>query len=129
MYALFATGLLLLGQRRSATPGPRGLDETAVLTIGMGLLAWVFLIQPTWTDDQEPLVTRLVGMAYPFYDMVLFAMLMQLTTSARPRTPAFLLVGSLVGALLVADGVFAAGAFVAAIGARTYLLDFGWLLS
>ena len=129
VYPLFAAGLLVLGRARNTRQGDIGLEETLVLTVGLGLLAWVFLIAPTWTAYDEPLLTRLVGVAYPFCDLLLFAMLMRLVTSAGTLNTAFrLLVGS-VGVMLVADGVFAAGAFVPAIAAHAYLLDFGWLLS
>jgi len=33
--------------------------------ISVGLLAWVFLITPTWTAYDEPMFNRLVGIAYP----------------------------------------------------------------
>jgi diguanylate cyclase len=48
VYPLFALGLLVLGRRRGTGPAPIGLDEAAILTVGVGLLAWVFLIAPTW---------------------------------------------------------------------------------
>lgn len=129
VYPLFAVGLLVLGRARRAKQGPSGLDETLILTVGVGLLAWVFLITPTWTAYEEPLVNRLVGVAYPFCDLLLFAMLMQLATSGGARNTTFRLVAGSVGAVLAADVVFAAGVFVPAIAAHTYLLDFGWLLS
>jgi diguanylate cyclase (GGDEF)-like protein len=132
VYPLFAAGLLMLGRSRRAKQRahrPAIVDETAILTIGLGLLAWVFLIEPTWISYDEPLINRLVGVAYPFCDVLLFAMLMRLSTSAGVRSPSFLLVSGSVGAMLVADGVFLAGALVPAIAARSSLLDFGWLLS
>lgn len=129
VYPLFAAGLLMLGRRRGAKTSPLGLDETVILTVGVGLLAWVFLIEPTWISYNAPLLTRLVGVAYPLCDLLLFAMLMRLTTSAGARNTAFVLVAGSVSAMLAADVVFAAGAFVPAIAAHTYLLDIGWLLS
>jgi diguanylate cyclase (GGDEF)-like protein len=128
-YPLFATGLLVLGRARRPKQGPNGLDETLILTVCVGLLAWVFLITPTWTAYEEPLVNRLVGIAYPICDLLLFAVLMQLATSGAARNTTFRLVAGSVGAMLAADAVFAAGAFVPAIAAHTYLLDVGWLLS
>jgi diguanylate cyclase (GGDEF)-like protein len=128
-YSLFASGLVILSRRRNDRPGPTGLDETAIVTVGMALLAWVFLIAPTWTDYQEPLVNRLVSIAYPFFDVLLFALLMRLSASGRARNTSFLLVSGSVGALVVSDVTFAAGAFVPAMAAPTFLLDFGWLLS
>jgi diguanylate cyclase (GGDEF)-like protein len=130
VYPLFAAALLLLGRHRGpALHQPTGLDETALLTISAGLLAWVFLVEPAWTADQYPLVNRLVVVAYPFCGVLLFALLMRLTTSARARNPAYLLVAGSVVALIVADSIFAMGLSVPTIAAHAYLLDFGWLLS
>jgi len=129
VYPLFAIGLLMLGRARRAKQGPNGLDETLILTISVGLLAWVFLIAPTWSAHDEPMFNRLVGIAYPLCDLLLFAVLMQLATSGAARNTTFRLVAGSVGAMLAADAVFAAGAFVPAIAAHTYLLDVGWLAS
>ena len=129
VYPLFATGLLVLGRARSAKQGFKGLDETLILTVGAGLLAWVFLITPTWAAYDEPLVNRVLSVAYPFGDLLLFGVLMQLAVSRGARNTAFRLVAGSLGAMLVADSVFAAGALVPVIAAHTYLLDFGWLLS
>jgi diguanylate cyclase len=129
VYPLFATGLLMLGWARSPAQGALGIDETLILTVGVGLLAWVFLIAPTWAAYDEPILTRLVGVAYPFCDLLLFALLMQLASSGGARNPAFRLVTGSVAALLAADGLFAAGSFVQAIGDNEQLLDLGWLLA
>ena len=130
VYPLFAAALLLLGRRRELAPHqPTGLDETALLTISAGLLVWVFLIEPIWTFHQSPLVNRLVGVAYPFCGVVLFALLVRLTTSTRARNPAFLLVAGSVVALILSDGIFAMGLVMPAVAAHAPLLDFGWLLS
>lgn len=129
VYPLFAIGLLMLGNARRPKQGPNGLDETLILTISVGLLAWVFLITPTWTAYEEPVFNRLVGIAYPLCDLLLFAVLTQLATSGGARNSSFRLVAGSVVAMVVADGVFAAGAFVPVIGAHTYLLDFIWLSS
>jgi diguanylate cyclase (GGDEF)-like protein len=129
VYPLLAAGLLALTRAGSPDRRPTGLDEAAVLTVGFGMLAWVFLITPTWTAYREPLVNRLVGVGYPLADVLLFAVMMALVTSAGPRNTAFFLVAGSVGAMLAADCVFATRALVPAIAAHTYLLDSGWLPS
>jgi diguanylate cyclase len=130
VYPLFGAGLLLLGRRPDAQHGrDTGLEDIAILIVGMGLLTWVFLIEPTWTAYQDPVVNRVVGVAYPFCDVLLFAILMRLTTLGREHNPAFLLVASSVGSMLVADNGFAIGAFVPTIGDHTHIFDLGWLLS
>ncbi len=129
-YPLFAAALLLLvGRRHDTLRGPDELEDTAIVTVSVGLLAWVFLVEPIWTAAQVPLSNRLVGVAYPFCDVLLLALLMRLTTSTRVRNPTFLLAAGSVGALLVCDSVFAMGLVVPALAAHTSVLDFGWLMS
>jgi len=126
-YPLLAAGLLVLVQSRGTGRGAAALLDTAILTVGLGLPYWIFLIEPAWSDQAEPLLTRLVGSAYPFGDLLLFAMLMRLSTAGGERSAAFRLVAGSIGLLLAADTTFAISAFVPAFAAYTHLLDFGWL--
>ncbi|MBE3076463.1 MAG: bifunctional diguanylate cyclase/phosphodiesterase [Actinobacteria bacterium] len=129
MYPLFAAGLLLLGRRRGVEQGVSGLDETAIITVALALVTWVFLIEPTWAAYDEPLVNRLVGVAYPLGDVLIFALLVRLATSAGEQNTAFLLAAGSVCAMLVAHhGEFATGAFEPPM-AHPNLLNFVWLLS
>jgi diguanylate cyclase (GGDEF)-like protein len=128
-YPLFAAGLWVLVISRGPERGPNSLLDTAILTVGLALPAWMFLIAPTWTAYEEPLLNRLVGVAYPLCDGLLFAILVRLAMAMGAwNTPSLLVAGS-VGSLVVADTAFAVSAFVPAFFAYTYLLDSLWLAS
>jgi diguanylate cyclase (GGDEF)-like protein len=130
VYPLFIAALILLGQRHGDEPSqPMVLEDTAILAVTFGLLAWVFLVEPIWAAHQQPLANRVVGVAYPFCAVLLVTILIRLATSARARNPAFLLVAGSAAALIIADSAFAMGLFVPAIAAHGYLLDLGWLMS
>jgi len=126
-YPLLAAGLLVLVQSRGTGRGSAALLDTAMLTVGLGLPYWIFLIEPAWSAEAEPLLTRLVGSAYPFGDVLLIAMLMRLSTGGGERNAASRLIASSIAILLVADTTFAISAFVPAFAAYTHLFDFGWL--
>src|SRR5665648_367878 len=128
-YTLLAAGLLALVRSRGSERGPNALLDTAILTVGLGQASWVFLITPTWATSDDPMLTRLVGVAYPFCDVLLFAMIVRLAVAAGEWNTASRLVAGSVSALLAADGVFAFSAFVPAIADHTYLLDSLWLAS
>ncbi len=128
-YVLFATGLLVLVRARGRGQGPSALIDTAIFTVALALPAWLFLIAPAWTGNGEHVLTRLVSVAYPFGDMMLFAMLTWLATSIGTQNTAFRLVAGSVGALVVADSAFAVATFVPAFADHTYLLDYLWLAS
>jgi len=128
-YLLFAGGLLVLVRSRGPARGSVALLDTAILTVGLGLPVWIFLIQPTLSEAGDPYLSRLVGSAYPFCDVLLFGMLMRLSTASGTRNTASRLVAASVGALLFSDVLFASAEFLPAFANRTYLLDFGWLAS
>jgi len=126
-YPLLAAGLLVLAQSRGTGKGSAALLDTAILTVGLGLPYWIFLIAPAWSAEAEPLLTRLVGAAYPFGDVLLIAMLMRLSTGGRWGNASSRLVTGSIGIVLVADTTFAISAFLPAFAAYTHLFDFGWL--
>jgi diguanylate cyclase (GGDEF)-like protein len=128
-YALFAAGLLVLVHSRGSERGPNTLLDTAIFTVALALPAWLFLITPAWVSDGEPTLTRLVGVAYPLCDVLIFAMLTRLATSIGTQNTAFRLIAGSIGALVAADSVYAVATFVPAFADQVYLLDFLWLAS
>jgi diguanylate cyclase (GGDEF)-like protein len=130
VYPLFIAALILLGRRRGdQSQPPAVLEDTAILTVTVGLLAWVLLVEPIWAVHGQPLANRVVGVAYPFCAVLLITMMIRLATSARVRNPAFILVAASAATLIIADSLFAMGLFMPAIAAHGSLLDLGWLMS
>ena len=126
-YPLFAGGLLVLVGGRGPSDRPNALLDSAILSVGLGLLSWVFLIEPSWTADEGPILDRLVGVAFPLGDVLLFAMLVGFATTAWVLNTATSLLAGSVGVLLVTDSLFQAATFVPVIHAHLPLLDLGWL--
>ncbi|MEV6495348.1 hypothetical protein AB0M20_43040, partial [Actinoplanes sp. NPDC051633] len=106
-YPLTAAGLLLLVRAR--TPGwdlPSMIDA-AIVSISVGLVAWIFVISPAATATDEAMAARVVSTAYPTMDVLLLAVAVRLMLGTGVRTPAFrLLIGSLT-LVLGADAVYA----------------------
>jgi len=128
-YPVLAAGLLVLARSRGAERQPTALLDSAILTAGLGVLSWVFLIEPTWTADGVSMLERLVGVAYPLGDVLLFAMLVRLATAPGAwGIPSRLLAGS-VALLILSDSLYLAGSFVPLIGDNLTVLDPGWLIS
>jgi diguanylate cyclase (GGDEF)-like protein/PAS domain S-box-containing protein len=126
-YPLVVAGLLLLLRRRSPGQDRDGLLDALIITTGIGLLAWVFLLAPYVRTADLSLPVRLVSMAYPLMDLLVVAVAARLAVSRGARPPAYwLLLAGLVG-LLSADGLYALAQLHG-----TYqigeLLDAGWLL-
>ncbi len=127
-YPLFVAGLLLLLRRRSPGRDRDGLLDALIVTTGVGLLAWVFVLGPYVRTAGLSLPVRAVSLAYPLMDLLVVAVAARLAVAGGARPPAYwLLLGSLV-ALLAADGLYALAQLHGSyqIG---QLLDAGWLVS
>jgi diguanylate cyclase (GGDEF)-like protein/PAS domain S-box-containing protein len=104
MYVLLVASLLLIP--RSATWRDRaGLIDALILTAGLGLLSWIFLINPWVQASQHTTLERVTSVAYPLFDVLVFVTAARLVTAVR-RTPAvgLLAVGGV--ALLVSDVLY-----------------------
>jgi hypothetical protein len=64
-HPLIAGGLLMFARSRGRELRPIALLDSAIVTLGVGLLSWVFLIQPIWVAEGHPMLTRFVALAYP----------------------------------------------------------------
>lgn len=105
MYPVLAVGLLLLVRARLPGGDKAGLVDALIITLGLGLLSWIFLIGPNVRAPGGTLV-RLTAAAYPLGDVLLLAMLAHLWSAGGLRNPAgrLLAIGTL--GTLVAGSVY-----------------------
>jgi diguanylate cyclase (GGDEF)-like protein/PAS domain S-box-containing protein len=128
MYPCLAGGVAIFARRRSPEGDPIGLLDALIITVGLALLSWVFLINPFLGADTMGVATRLTSIAYPLGDVLVLAVFARLGSDrgGRGRSFAFLAFGLL--SLLTADSLYAWQQFNnggAAIGTG---LDAGWFL-
>jgi diguanylate cyclase (GGDEF)-like protein len=102
-YPLLAAGLALLARGRRSSRDYGGLIDTAIVTVGLGLLTWIVLAEPTVENGHLGLGARLLGGAYPAADLLLVALLVRLLTGPGARMTAFKLLACAVVLLLGAD--------------------------
>ncbi|MEX1177941.1 MAG: response regulator [Nitriliruptor sp.] len=106
-YVLILVGLwrlaLLRSSHRSSTSG----IEIAVVTLGLGAVAWLFLMAPYAVDDAVPLVTKLVALAYPVFDVAFVSVLAGLLILPGHRSTAFWLLAGGIVATLTVDSIYA----------------------
>jgi signal transduction histidine kinase len=105
-YPLLIVGLLLLIRRRSPGRNVPSLIDATIITIGVGLLSWVFLIAPYVHARELSLAQRLVSIAYPLGDVLVLAVATRLAIGTGRRPPAWWLVVTSILAVLVADSLF-----------------------
>jgi diguanylate cyclase (GGDEF)-like protein len=126
-YPLLAAALLVMIRSRTGGRDRAGLIDALILTTGLGLLAWTFLMRPIASDPSLTTGARLISIAYPLADVLLLAVLARLFTSPGARSTSYRLLAGAVLLQLGADIVYAGLAATGAYSAG--LLDLGWMTS
>ena len=127
VYPLLVAGLLILIRARSAGRDRGSLLDASVITVGLGLLAWVFLIEPYTQLEGLGGLERLMSIAYPLMDVLLLAVAARLAMGSGTRSPSFHLIGLGIVSLLATDSVYGYIELHSGYG-QGGLLDAGWLL-
>ena len=126
VYPLLVAGLLVLVRARSAGRDRASLLDASIITVGLGLLAWVFLIEPYTELEGLRAIERLMSMAYPLMDVLLLAVAARLAIGSGTRPASFYLLSAGIVSLLATDSVY--GYIELHTGyTQGGLLDAGWL--
>jgi len=127
MYPLLAAGLFLLIRSRKATRDRASLIDSLIITTGLGLLSWMYLIVPYFYAEGLTLVARATSIAYPLGDVLALSMLARLVSGGGLRIPAMrLLTVGLVG-LLGSDVLYGLGQLNGSFQMGG-LIDTGWII-
>jgi len=126
VYPVLMAGLFMLVRKRNPDGDRPGLIDSAILTVGIALLSWVFLIAPNLHLSGLSLYPKLVSSAYPLGDVLLLAAAIRLAVDRGKRAPAFYLLVASIVSLLVVDS-----AYDYALLKGTYnhqlIYDVGWI--
>jgi hypothetical protein len=87
VYPLTVAGLLLLIRRRNPGRDWASLVDSLIVTIGLALLSWVFLIAPYAHDTTLHLGTKLVSIAYPLGDILMLGVAVRMAVGGGRRGP------------------------------------------
>jgi len=101
-YLSVGVGLVLLTLRQQHRWDPGNLVDAAIVSIGAAVLLWVTVIEPLASDGASTTADRIIGVAYPSFDLLLIVIGARLAMLVRRSRPAWLLLGSLTF-LLAAD--------------------------
>jgi diguanylate cyclase (GGDEF)-like protein/PAS domain S-box-containing protein len=127
VYPVLMAGLLVLVRRRTPRRDLPALIDALILSVGVGLLSWVFIIAPNIHLSGLTLLAKLVSAAYPAGDVLLLAAAIRLAVDSGKRVPAFyLLVGSIVS-LLATDSAYNLALLKNAYH-HQLVYDVGWIL-
>jgi len=105
-YVFIAAGIFLIIRARSSSWDLPSLIDAVIITTGLGLLSWVYLIVPNFQADGLDWLQRAVTVAYPVGDVMILAMLARLVAGGGLRLgPMRLLLTGAVG-LMSADVLY-----------------------
>jgi len=126
VYPLLIAGVVLIIRYRNHAPDWGGLLDALIISTGVALVAWVFLILPYARDPTLTVVRKLVSMAYPVMDVLLLAVAARLAMDSGLRRPAFHLLFLSMLCLLGADTAYG---LIVLHGTYTTgsALDAGWI--
>jgi PAS domain S-box-containing protein len=105
-YAFLLVGLLLLLRATTLGRDWAGLLDGLMITVAMGMLSGVFLVEPYLADGTLPIAGLLVTVGYPLGDVLLLAVVARTWVGRGPRSPAFYLLTIGAVALLISDTLY-----------------------
>ena len=97
------TGVLLAVRRRNPQGDRAGVIDALIITVGIALLSWVFLMAPYVHDATLSPLAKSVSIAYPLGDVLLLAAALRLAFDGGRRRGSFFLLAASIGALLTTD--------------------------
>jgi diguanylate cyclase (GGDEF)-like protein/PAS domain S-box-containing protein len=126
VYPCLVGGLLLLIRQRSPGRDRDSVIDSLIVAIGVGTVQWVFLMSPVAHDSTSTLIQKLVGMAYPFMDLILLTAVVRLAMGAGKRAPSMYLMGAAALALFLTDTVYTYISVTGAVYDQSGYLEAGW---
>jgi len=127
VYPVLMAGLFVLVRRRSPRRDPAALIDALILTIGVGLLSWVFLIAPNIHLAGLSWLAQSVSIAYPLGDVLLLAAAIRLAVDAGKRAPAFYLLAGSIVCLLATDSAYNLAILKDTYNHSQLIYDLGWM--
>ena len=106
VYPTTVAGLLLVIRRRNPGRDWASLVDATIVTIGLALLSWVFLMAPYAHDHTLHLGTKLVSIAYPLGDILILGVAVRMAVGAGRRSAAYYMVIAAVVAVLATDSIY-----------------------
>jgi len=103
-YLLLSPGLFMMVRARRRRDGETGaLLDALIITSGLGVLSWIYLIQPYVHAAHMTFLTKFTSIAYPLGDILLLCVLARLVFGGGTKNKSLRLLGTGALALLGAD--------------------------
>ncbi|WP_156391653.1 MULTISPECIES: bifunctional diguanylate cyclase/phosphodiesterase [unclassified Nocardioides] len=127
MYPLLAGGLLVLVRVIKPLGDRHAAIDASIVTVALGLLVWVYLVEPYTQDATLTWGQKAVSISYPLGDVLILAVLVRLLIGTERRPYSLWLLGIGTVGLLASDTVYG---LIQLNGSWTTgsLVDLGWMV-
>ena len=125
-YPLLMLGVILIVRRRNPHGDRAGVIDALILTVGIGLLSWVFLMAPYVDDATLGALAKIVSVAYPIGDVLLVAAVVRLLFDGGRRPASFFLLVSATATLFATDAAYGY-ALLNGTFHHQLIYDVGWI--
>jgi diguanylate cyclase (GGDEF)-like protein/PAS domain S-box-containing protein len=126
-YPLVAAGLLIFIRDRNPDRDRRSVIDALTLTVGLGLISWMYLILPYVHNPQLSWLQKLVSIAYPLSDVLVLAVMARLLAPGTGRSRSFQLLILGTTGELVSDAWFGGLQLYGTFHNGT-VVDLGWAI-
>ena len=126
VYPALVAGLLVLVRRRNPRHDRAAVIDSLILTLGIALISWVFLVAPNIHLSGLTLLEKGVSAAYPLGDILLLAAAIRLAVDNGKRAPAFYLLAGSILCLLTVDSAYSYALLTGAYN-HQLIYDAGWI--
>jgi PAS domain S-box-containing protein len=126
VYPALVAGLLILIRGRNPSGDRASLIDSLIITLGVGLLSWVFLMAPYAQDPSLSTLRKLISIAYPVMDLLVLSVVVRLVVGPGERSPALKLLWGGTVILFITDSIYG-WALLHGDYKTGGALDIGWL--
>ena len=106
-YVLLTAGLVAMVRSRRQQDGNMGsLLDALIVTSGIGVLSWIYLIQPYVRAADIGLFPKLVSIGYPLGDLLLLCVIVRLVVGGATQNTSFRLLSVGIVGMLAADSAY-----------------------
>jgi diguanylate cyclase (GGDEF)-like protein/PAS domain S-box-containing protein len=107
-YVVLAAALLVMIRKQAPGRDWPSLIDAGIITAGVAVVGWTFLVQPQLMDDATALDT-VTALAFPVMDVLLVSLAARMVLGPGLRSPAFAMVTTALLFQLVADVLYGFG--------------------
>jgi len=126
-YLLLLVGLTILLAARGQLRDRAIQLDTAIVTLGVGAMFWIFLIAPYVQGTELALLPQVVSIAYPLIDVLLLGVLAGMLLAPGTRHTADWLLMAGLAAQLISDGVYTKTSLEGTFGFGQWMFA-GWMI-